>query len=268
MSVNRPVRAALATIALVFAFGATAATPAPVQAAAPTSLYLFAADGFRFQDPNPYACTSTAAMDMLNFVALRGTGGSGFRWKLDRSGARRDSMLAWMRDNDTLKGGYGSDPHGWRNALNFFGWGSESMQAGKRVYEDLAYGSYDVAVKTAVRQMIRFRKPVGILAWAGKHAQMLVGYYGLVGDPFARKADGTYANTFSVSGFYVADPLASQNLVNARVSYAALKSSTNLKIRFRPYLETDSPYDDPYTRGVKPSREEWYNRFVIVAPIR
>jgi len=104
--------------------------------------------------------------------------------------------------------------------------------------------------------MVAHRKPVGILAWAGKHAQMVVGYYGLSGDPFATDKAGKFTNAFTVAGFYLADPLRSQALVNARVSYATLKSSNNLKLRFRPYLEKDSPYD------------EWYGKFVIIAPIR
>ena len=44
--------------------------------------------------------------------------------------------------------------------------------------------------------------PVAVLAWGGQHAQMLVGYYGLKGDPFARNAQGEYTNAFSVTGLY------------------------------------------------------------------
>ena len=33
-------------------------------------------------------------------------------------------------------------------------------------------------------------------------------------------------------------------------------------------LETDSPYDDPYTSGIKPARDEWYGKWVTVQPIR
>jgi hypothetical protein len=62
--------------------------------------------------------------------------------------------------------------------------------------------------------------------------------------------------------------LRSQNIVNARIPYATWKSTTNLKLRFRPYMETDSPYDDPYTPGTRPSRDEWYRKFVIISPVR
>ena len=80
---------------------------------------VFVAAGFRFQDPNLNACTSASVRAMLNFVAVRSVGGDGFRWTPTNSGAVRDSILAWERKHDTLPGGYGSDPHGWLNALNF-----------------------------------------------------------------------------------------------------------------------------------------------------
>ena len=207
-------------------------------------------------------------MDMLNFIKLKGTGGTGFRWTTSLSGATRDLMLAWERTHDTMKGGNGSDPHGWRNALNYYGWGRDALWSGERRYEDLSFASYDYAVKATVRAIIRYRKPVGILAWTGRHAQMLTGYYGLVGDPFARDSAGRYTNRFSVGGFYLADPLRSQGYVNVRVSYGTLKTTSNLRLRYRPYYETDSPYDDPFTPGVRRARDEWYGRFVIIAPVR
>ena len=275
----RPVRLAIAAalaLGLVTAIAGPAAA-ADTEAGArsvvvsspnPGKLNLFVAEGFRFQDPNWYACTSTSVMDMLNIVKLRGTGGSGFVWTVKLGSAARDSILAWERTHDTLAGGNGSDPHGWRNALNYYGWGSGALGASTRVYDDRAFASYDAAIKAAVRALIRHRKPVGIVAWAGRHAQMITGYDGLVGDPFAKNAKGNYTNEFTVAALYLSDPLSSQGLVNARVGYSALKSSSNLKLRFRPYLETDSPYDDPYTAGTVPARDEWYGKFVIVVPVR
>jgi hypothetical protein len=263
---NRSVRAAVA--ALIIALGAVGAAPGPASAATPTSLNLFKSAGFTFQDPNMYACTATAVQDTLNFIKLNGNGGPGFVWRLDNTAGTRDAILAWERRNDTLAGGNGSDPHGWRNALNAMGWGREALWHGNKRYEDFSFASYDNAVKFAVRSMIAYRKPVGALAWAGKHGQMIVGYYGLVGNPWAKDAAGKYTNAFTVGGFYLADPLRSQGLVNTPVSYLRFKTSTNLKLRFRAYMETDSPYDDPYTPGTRESRTEWYGKFVIVAPIR
>jgi hypothetical protein len=234
----------------------------------PESLDLFVGSGFMYQDPNMYACTATSAVDILNFIALGGTGGSGFRWTPTRSASTRDWILNWEHTHDTLAGGNGSDPHGVRNAINQFGWGKIALTAPYRVYDDIAFYTFDGAMKRTVRAMIETRKPVAILAWAGRHMQMVVGYYGLSGDPFAKDSLGHYTNAFTVAGFYLVDPLKSQTFVNRPIDYASLRDTPNLKFRYRPYLETDSPYDDPYTPGVLPARNEWYGRFVIVAPIR
>ena len=248
--------------------GTTTGRSVSVGATNPPRLDLFDAAGFRHQDPNYYACTATSVMDMLNFIAIARTGGPGFAWTVRLGSTARDTILAWERNHDTLEGGNGSDPHGWRNALNYYGWGSGALAASSRVYDDRSFGTFDGAIKGAIRAMIRFRRPVGIAAWAGRHAQMITGYDGLVGNPFAKDADGRYTNAFSVTAVFLTDPLRSQGLVDARIPYGTLKSSPNPKLRFTPYLETDSPYDDPYTAGTVPARDEWYGRFVTIIPIR
>jgi hypothetical protein len=234
----------------------------------PASLNLFSADAFRFQDPNYAACTATSALVMLNTIAHNGTGGTGFKWVPRLGLATVESILSWERTHDTLEGGSGSDPHGWRNALNYYGWGSGALYAGSRVYEDLSYSSYDRAMKNAVRQLIRTRKPVGILAWKGRHSQFITGYAGLKGNPFAKDGSGRYANTFTVDAIYLSDPLKADGWVNARIGYADLGGTANAKLRFAPYTETDSPYDDAYTSGFTRARDEWLNRWVIIAPLR
>jgi len=243
-------------------------TPTPTPSA-PPALNLYVSTGFRYQDPNYTACTATSAMDMLNFITAAGSGGTGFRWTPSLSGTTRDKILAYERAHDTLlAASRGTDPHGWRNALNYYGWGSSAMLNGQMVYEDRAFTSYGSAIRTAVRQMILTHKPVGMLGWAGHHAQMLTGYYGLQGDPFAQNLNGTWANTFTVAGLYVTDPLRSDAIVNRRVSYTALATTTNLHLRFRTFLQVDSPYDDGYTPGFRVSRTEWYGRFTLLLPLR
>ena len=242
--------------------------PPPPPPAAPPSMNLFVSSGFRFQDPNMNACTSTAARSMLNFIAARGTGGEGFLWQPTNSGAVRDSMLAWERAHDTLPKGRGSDPHGWRNALNYYGWGPATLMAGSRVYDDVSFGTFGGAMKAAVRALIATGKPIGVLGWGGAHAQMITGYWGLVGDPFAKDPDGRWANDFKVGGFYLTDPLRERHMVNKGVSWDRLKTARSYKVRFRRYYETDSRYDDPYTPGWRRSRDEWYRRFVLVLPVR
>jgi hypothetical protein len=236
---------------------------------APTSLNLYHGDAFRYQDPNYAACTSTATMIMLNVIAIRDTGGSGFDWRVDRSGATRYAILSWSRKHHTMTGGVGTDPHGWRNALNRYGWGSGSLEEDVRFYDDRAFGSYESAVRAAVRALILTRKPVGVLAWQGRHAQVMTGYDGLVGDPFKKTSSGSWANDFTVGGFYLSDPLRSAEIRNRRISWNSFKSSSNTGIRFQRYYEDDSPYDDPYTdpAGVA-STSEWYGKYVLILPVR
>jgi hypothetical protein len=229
---------------------------------------LYVARGFAFQDPNMAACTAAAARSMLNFIALRQTGGDGFAWSVTNWNSVRDRILAWERAHDTLPGGTGSDPHGWRNALNYFGWGEGALDAGYRVYDDRAYGTYENAVRDAIRQLVRTKKPVGLLAWRGGHAQMMTGYYGLHGNPFARDSTGKYLNAFTVTGFYITDPLRKSGIVNRGVRWSTLKSSIDYTIRFQRYYERDSTQDDPYTPGFIPARDEWYKKFVLILPFR
>ena len=249
-----------------------APTPVPPSSAprplAPRSMNAFVATGFRFQDPNMAACTAASARSMLNFVAMRSVGGEGFLWIPTNSSAVRDRILAWERKNDTMAGGDGSDPHGWRNALNYYGWGAGALVAGARVYDDFSYSSYSSAMKAAVRALVATGKPVGMLGWRGAHAQMITGYYGLVGNPFAQDATGKYTNTFTVSGFYLSDPLRRSSAVNRAISYSGLAHTLTYKWRFQRYYETDSKYDDPYTPGYRVSKTEWYSRFVLILPVR
>lgn len=215
------------------------------------------------------ACTATSAQDMLNFIKLARSGGTGFRWTVTLSSSTRDAILRYEHAHDTIvASARGTDTHGWRNALNYYGWGSGALAAGHMVYEDRAYASFGTAIRTAVRQMILTRKPVGIVGWAGKHAQMITGYYGLRGNPFAKRADGSWADTFTVAGVYVTDPLRADAMVNHAVPLTELAGSRDPRVRFRPYYETDSPYDDPYTPGYRVSRTEWYGRFTLLVPVR
>ena len=92
---------------------------------------------FLYQDPYYTACTAASTMFMLNTIAYRDTGGNGFAWtpyrvksnKADTADYRdMTSILAFARRNDTLRStSAGSDPHGWRNALNHYGWGRDAM---------------------------------------------------------------------------------------------------------------------------------------------
>jgi hypothetical protein len=239
---------------------------------------LYTSKAFLYQDPYGTACTAASTMIMLNTIAYRRSGGAGFGWTpyrvknntANRADKRDMTSILWFaRAHDTLAvGGAGSDGHGWRNALNYYGWGYKAMiDPASNVYDDLEFTSYDAAVHAAVRAIARFGMPVGIVTWAGRHAQVMTGYV-------VTGADPATSDAFSVESVYLTDPLRKDRVVNMRISNRSFRIGT-LRIRFQSYRETDSPYDDGYKPGwkrsaVSPLRgpSEWYHRWVILAPVR
>jgi PKD repeat protein len=214
----------------------------------------------RYQNPDMSSCVATATMIMLNQVAAKGHKGDGFRWVSSTSLARQRTIIRWARVRDTLEpGSGGTDPNGWRNALNWYGWGDYRDPA-TMTYQVFAYPTYAAAVKGAVSAMARFHRPVGMLGWAGGHAQVLHGYSVFGQDPAS-------STNFTVQAVYLTDPLKRDALRNARISYLKLATGP-LKYRFRKYRQTDSPKDDPYTPGVFAADNGWYGRYVIVAPVK
>jgi PKD repeat protein len=214
----------------------------------------------RYQNPDLKACVATATMIMLNEVAASGHDGTGFRWTSSITLARQRSMIRWARAHDTLEPGPGgTDPNGWRNALNHYGWGDYRNPA-TMTYQVFADTSYEAGVKRAVAAMARYHRPVGMLGWAGGHAQVLHGYVVYGQDPAT-------SMHFTVQYVYLTDPLRRDALRNARISFARLAAGP-LRYRFRAYRQKDSPYDDPYTVGWLRADRGWYNRYVIVAPVR
>ena len=234
------------------------APPKPPSATYTRNLY----DGrlVRYQDPDYTACVASSTLMMLNFVASMGTKGPGFRWTKTTSYSSQEQILAWERAYDSYAStSPGTDPHGWRNGLNHFGWDAFT-KASTMVYADRAYSSYDAAVKASVESIARFGKAVGILGWAGGHAQIMNGYEVYGQDP-------ALSSDFRVVSVYLTDPLRSDRLRNARISNADFKNGSTV-YRFRPYAWTDSPKDDPYTPGDSASYKEWYGKWVVVLAVR
>jgi hypothetical protein len=249
----------------------------PAQATSTWTDNLWVASSLVYQDPYYTACTAAAAMTMLNTIAARDSGGDAFAWASYRikkneadPGDMRDmtSILAFERAHDTLRlSSAGSDAHGWRNALNYYGWGLDVMtDPALRVYEDRAYRRFMPAIRSIVKAIARFQMPVGILGWAGGHAQLVTGY-------IVTGADPRVSNQFKVRYLYLSDPLRSDNAVNRRISVHALRYGP-VRLRFQRYRETDSPKDDPLTPGrirssVAPTHgpSEWYHRWVIIRPV-
>ncbi len=249
----------------------------PVSASAATiwRFNLYRAAGFLYQDPYYTACTAAAAMMMLNFIDLNDSGGNGFRWTVYRTqnssnkAVVRDmtSILSFERSHDTLSSGRpGSDPHGWRNALNYYGWGTPAMtDPNQRVYDDRAYGSFDGALKAAVISIARYHMPVGVLGHAGGHAQVATGYVVTGENPAT-------SDNFTVAGLWLSDPLRSDRTVNRYINRLSLKSG-DTSYRLQTYREIDSPLDDPYSAGwrrssIRSSASEWYRRYILIVPTR
>jgi len=209
----------------------------------------------RYQDPDFTACTAASTESMLNTISVDGAR-DGFTWKRTTSYATQESILAYERDHMTmLVTSAGTDPHGWRNALNYFGWGS--LAAG--VYQDAAYESFDEAARATVIALATTRKPVGILARAGGHAEFVTGYQVIGADPSTGSSD------FSIVGVYLTDSLGSNGHRDVWTTYTQWRSGGEW-VRFSPYLQTDSPYRDPIDGRV--GRKEWYGRWVIIRPVR
>jgi hypothetical protein len=233
---------------------------APIKSPAPPAsvyaLNLYAGSGVRWQDPDRTACTAASTLIMLNFIAAKGAKGAGFTWNPTTAYATQEAILAYERAHMTmLTSSKGTDPHGWRNALNYYGWGS--INAG--VYADRAYSSYLSAAKAAIIAMAQTDKPVAILGWAGGHAQILNGYSVSGANP----ASGSTA--FTINTVYITDPLRADGYRNLGISSATWQSGSR-RIAFRAYNQTDSPYTDPLDGHV--GKTEWYGRWVIVVPTR
>jgi hypothetical protein len=245
-----------ALIAGAVAVAASVAMPSRTSRAQTWQLDIYDAHGFRWQDPDKKACTAAATEMMLNMIALEGGASerAGFIWKVDTTFAVQEKVLAWERENMTmLPSSDGTDPHGWRNALNYFGWGS--IRAG--VYRDVSYASFDEAAHAVVRALARTRLPVGILVRSGSHSQIVTGYVVSGEDP-------RVSDRFHIVGVYLADPLFSARLLDGFVTLEEWQWGTN-RTRFSSYLQTDSPYWD--VLDASSGYDEWYRKWVVIEPV-
>jgi hypothetical protein len=248
------------TLAAVIAILAGQAT---VPARATYVVDLFTTRAVRFQNPDYSACTAASTMVMLNTIYYSsnpawsmtsdGRTDPEFVWKPDVTYERQKSILKWERRNMTMPFWQkGSDVHGWRNALNYFGWGS--LDAG--MYTDQAYPTFDQAVKATVRSIALRNQPVGILTWYGSHAQYVTGYSVTGQDPRTGSTD------FTVNGVFLTDPLKWQGLANAYITTRTWRWG-GVAIAFRPFQQRDSILIDPIDG--KYGWREWWNKYVIVA---
>jgi hypothetical protein len=241
------------------------AAPTPTPAPAIWTLNVYDAHGFRYQNPDLTACTAASAQIMLNMATIwsdyqslapgKAAPTKPRGWKVDVSKTLMETLLAYQRKYGTMiLTDPGADAHGWRDALNFYGWGSMTAN----VYKDLTYTSFADAARATVMAVALYRKPVGILAWAGDHAQVVTGYRVKGQDP------RTGSTSFAILGVYLSDPLRSDGYLNSYIPLATWSGGAK-HIRFTPYTMTNSPYVDSLDH--KQGNAEWDGKWVIVAPV-
>jgi hypothetical protein len=245
------------------------ATPTPGASPTPAgspqtdwTLTLYNENGVRFQNPDHEACTAASAQTTLNMIAL---GGGATGWTPTIDYAVQEQIFEYERANMTMAvTSPGSDPHGTRNALNYYGW--NSMWAG--VYVDRAYSTFDEAAKTIVSTIARTHKPAIIFTWFGGHTQVVSGYK-------VHGADPAKSSAFTILGVYLTDPLLGTGSLfydgvwhevqpieaDTFVTLANWKSGPDA-VQFRRYWQPDSTLVDPIDGNI--GKKEWYNRWVVV----
>ena len=240
------------------------ATLQPTLATGNYTYNVYNASSVRWQNPDLTACVASSTQMMLN-MATYWNDYTPFPgqpkpqkpqgWKPDTSYTRQEQVLAYARKNTTqvLTDG-GADAHGWRNALNYYGWGHNSTL----IFKDLTYGTFDDAARATVSAIAIYRKPVGILALAGQHAQIVTGYKVFGYDPRSG------STKFTIQGVYVTDPLKSDGYRNAYIPIDTWRSGGK-HIRFVTYKMTNSPFVDPIDG--QQGNAEWDGKWVIVAPV-
>ena len=257
---------AVANLAIVAALLVAGAAQAAAKDGATWTLDVYDSRAVVWQDPDGSACTSAAVQTMLNLVAYESpaeymappdarASRTAPQWRADTSHGMTETLLGYERANMTmLAASAGTDPHGWRNALNYYGWGS--INAG--VYRDSAYATFDAAARAVVTSLSRSHRPVGILARSGGHAQVVTGFVTAGRDP-------RVGDDFTILGVYVTDPLRLAALRDTWVSLEDWRSGATT-VRFAPYLQADSPYRDGIDGAV--GTAEWYGKWVIVNAVR
>jgi hypothetical protein len=257
---------------LVAAVGQWSAVPT-ARAAASWRFDMYDPTGVRYQEPDYTACVATSTQMMLNTISASGEeefnlqpfslerrfvpqSGPVFSWQHSIAYETQETVLAYERAHMTmLSTSAGTDPHGWRNGLNYFGWGS--LDSG--FYVDRAFTSFDAGAKAVVHAVAIYGKPAGILGWYGGHAQFVTGYTVTGADP------QTGSMAFTITGIYLTDPLKSQAMRDKWLSYRTWRYSLP-RIAFKQYWQKDSPLIDPVDG--KTGVAEWYGRWVAVLPAR
>jgi hypothetical protein len=230
------------------------------------TLDLYKWEGLRRQYPDQTACTAASVLIALNLIALDG---SNTQWSPTVTYHDQERVLDYERGHMTLPTSVrGSDAHGTRNALNYYGWGSE--EAG--VYVDAPLTSFGAAAKAIVASIARTRKPAIIFTWLGSHSQVVTGYR-------VTGADPAKSDDFTILGVYLTDPLeGKESLIyggavhtvytagdDTWVTLASWQRGSD-SVRFTQFYQTDSTLRDPIDGRI--GKSEWHARWVVVLATR
>ena len=250
----------LAAVVVVAIGQAAAPSPATYQ------FSVFDSASMRYQNPSFTACTGANTLSMLNMIykldhragfapSAVQAGQPKLIWRPNTSYGKQQQVYYWIRSHmDQSWDKEGADPHGWRNGLNYFGWGS--VKAG--VYGDQAYATFDEAATAVVVELALSNEPVGILTWYGSHAQFVTGYVVEGQDPRTGSRD------FKVLGVFLTDPAREKGHTNFLVSYQTWKGG-DMSVRFTQYRQQDSVFRDAIDHKI--GKNEWREKFVIVGPV-
>jgi hypothetical protein len=224
-------------------------SPAATHSGNTYSMNLFASSGVRNQGDD-HSCTAAATMIMLNFIASKSSSkGDGFAWKPSVATGVQTQVMTYEWGHMTATRSAeqnGADENGWRNALNYFGWGS--MTAG--VYVVKAYDSYTSATAAAVKAMARTGKPVGYIALHGDHAEVLNGFSVTAADPATSDA-------FKIVNLFVTD--SGLGYRNHEFSYSRFSAI------FDRNLAPGSTQVDPITGTV--GDDLWMGKWILIEPV-
>jgi hypothetical protein len=228
-------------------------TPAPdtsAPAVTTTGLWsfnLFDSAGVRRQNPDDTACTAAAVVMALNMSD------SAPAWTPSTTYEMQEAVLAYERAHMRAPlSSPGSDPQGMVAALNDLGFG-------QKVYADQGFSSVNDAAKAIVKAIARTHKPAVIFIMLGGHVQVVTGYS-------AKGQDPAVSDSFTVSGFYVTDPMIGSVTVvylgsptvaqtvnpDTYVTLSEWKTGSE-SVRFTQYWQSDG--------GIN---RAWYNKFVAV----
>lgn len=172
-------------------------------------------------------CIAGATQTMLNLVLGRS--------RSDRT--QQAAIMSYAKSHDSLVRSAGSDPQGWAASLRYFG---NSRTA---TYHWARYGTYTNALRAAAYKLRMTGKPVGLLVYGGKHANVMVG--------FTATADPALGSGYTVTSVQVAGPWYPRPTLDPPPG--TWLSTTRLASRFTRYWERDG-------------LAAWVGRWVTIEP--